>query len=290
MANCVHCPEYFPDTETLIAPHHTRDQKRRWEGRIPVKPWHQPVTVAIPHLNTLDSLEVCVGLLRCQTIQPYILVIDTGSPADILEKLEDLRWTDCEVHYLRAHAWLHNSSPAAAAMDVAFALCRSKILVALHSDVYLKRRDSLEWLADMVYDQCPVAGWEQSPREGTTAWQGSVSHTFTAFWMPKMRKIGATWGFERYYEYTGIPDSWIVGFPDTEQPINLCLELAGIQPLILGREPNWSLHRTEWFDHARALTGVRAYQDVGAEQRKTVEKYAAEALADARDRLAKWSE
>jgi hypothetical protein len=106
----------------LVAPHGTRDCPSPNYGRISKKPWDYLVSVCIPHIDTPEQLELCVGLVRQQTIRPYIMVIDTGSPPEVCEKIEKLRDQDLEVHYIKSHSYVHSSAAVSAALDLGFAI------------------------------------------------------------------------------------------------------------------------------------------------------------------------
>jgi hypothetical protein len=271
----------------LVAPLGTSDRPRQWEGRLARKPWQYPATVCIPHLNTLDSLKLVIELLRLQTTPPYIVVVDTGSPWPVCEQLEALRAEDLEIHYVRAHGYIHSSAPVTTAMDVAWACVRTPYAIATHSDVYPRRRDLVEWILSQCDAACPVVGWEMSPRSSSTRWRGTPSHTFTAYCMLIMRRHGITWSMERWYEFWGVPAQETYGWPDTESMLRAGLDRWGIKPKILGPEPNFERHTTEWWDHARSLSGVSAGY-VGADLAAKIQTYAAQAQADARARLEQW--
>jgi len=79
------------NTSHLTAPLHTAECDPPHEGRIQPKPWDYRVTAAIPHLNTIEPLKMCVRLLLAQTERPYILIVDTGSSSEALKELEAMR-------------------------------------------------------------------------------------------------------------------------------------------------------------------------------------------------------
>src|ERR1022692_2921789 len=58
------CPDYQENTFRLVAPLGTADLARKWEGRCAQKSWQYAITVAIPHLDTLELLEQVVRLHR----------------------------------------------------------------------------------------------------------------------------------------------------------------------------------------------------------------------------------
>ena len=289
-------PHATTATYSLVAPLGVRESgagdRGDWRGLPHYPPaWRHPYTVAVPHLDTPDHLAACLALLTRQEPRPYVLVIDTGSPPAVMRHLEEtVRGPGVEVHYVRSHGYLHSSQPVTVAMDLAFSLCRTPILIATHADVFLRRRDACRWLADQVSEASPVVGWQMSPRDTDPSgdWRRCVSHTFTGFHMPTMRRCGINWSFERYYQSRGLPGGPTVGWPDTESTLLAALDAAGIVPVLLGEEPNFQRHQTEWYDHARSVAGVLAAHGPADPLRLQVEGYAAQALADARARAAEW--
>jgi len=226
-----------------------------------------------------------IQLLRLQTEPPYIMIIDTGSPRDCHDALERLRATDVEIHYIRGHGYQHPSSPVCAAMDLGFALCRTPFLFCTHNDVFPRRRDLLERFMHACGPRHPVVGYEMSPREGS-GWKGVVSHTATMVHMPTIRTIGPTWSLESYWDAIGYRPRQKNGWPDTEQPFDLCLKRAGIKPRIIGPEKNYLRHVDHNIDHARSSTGLKMHpvKDLAAK----AERVMAKALAEARQRIKEW--
>lgn len=274
------------DPFSCVAPGGTRDALQAWTGRLSAKPWHYRLTAVIPHLDTPEPLGLVVELLRLQTVRPYLLVIDTGSPPEVCSELERLRADDLEVHYIRAHAYAHSSGAVVAAQDLAFALCRTSYLFCTHADVFLRRRDYLEWLLERCGERCPVVGYEMSERSWVTdEWRGTVSHTATMLYMPVLRRIGASWSLERYAEATGAPATRTDGWPDTESMFGLCLRQAGIVPLLLGPEPNFQRHTDDNIDHARSFTGSKVFRSGYHEQAR---RHLDAAMTAARQRLLQW--
>lgn len=285
VACCAECKDYEADSWRHVAPAGCAGRAHPWEGRADRKPWSYAATVAIPHLNTLDLLPAALDLWRLQTERPYLMMIDTGSPPAVCEALEKLRAPDLEIHYLRAHGYCHSSAPVTTALDAAHALCRTGHLLHVHADVFPRRRDLVAWLLEQCTEAVPVVGWEMSPRSASPLWKGTVSHTCTMLHMPTMRRIGANWSMERWYERHGRPAGQTVGWPDSESSFKDSLDDASIVPLLMGGEPNFELHRTEWFDHARSVTGSRVY---GHGLASKIEAYAAKALAEAKARAIEW--
>lgn len=278
-----------PASEALVAPGCTGDIVQRYAGRLERKPWHYQITAAIPHIGRPETLPVLIELLRLQTEPTYVLVIDTGSPVELHGQLEALRAPDVEIHYLRSHAYQHSSGPVSAAMDVAFALCRTPFLYCTHNDVFPMRRDWLAWLLDRCGPASPVIGYQQSPRVGTTSWEGSVSHTATLLHMPTMRSSNVQWNFEHYWQQLGYQPPQHDGYPDTEQPFNQCLRRAGIKPTLLGPEDNFRRMCDRNIDHARSASGLKLYATATPLERQAQLALQA-ALAAARTRIASWQE
>ena len=113
------------------------------------RPWDYPVSVALPHYETPETLPVLLELLRLQTVRSYVLLIDTGSSWKTVRELERLRAADCEIHYLRARQYRHSSAPVTTALDTAWPLCRNEYLFLTHTDVFPVRRDLLAWLLSL---------------------------------------------------------------------------------------------------------------------------------------------
>ena len=275
-----------PAAGAAVAPLGCRGRERPWEGALARKPWDYQVTAVIPHLETPETLAVLLELLALQTVRPYVLLIDTGSSAAAVRTLEALRRPDVEIHYLRAHGYRHSSAPVTTAMDVAFALCRTPYLFCTHSDVFPRRRDLLEWLLGLCREDQPVVGYEMSPRPGGNGWRNVVSHTCTMLHMPTMRRIGATWSFERYWE-SGEALPLQHGYPDTEQPFDRCLRRAGIYPRLIGHDANHARYVDQNIDHVRSLSGLKLY-DAGGELHRLCRWKLDRALGEAQVRIRAW--
>ena len=261
-------------------------------GQLAPRPWQYDVTVCLPHLDTLPQLRLALDLWRCQTLRPYFLVLDTGSPRELLDELEAVRAPDCEVHYIRAHGYLHSSAPVTAALDLAHSLCRTEYLFHTHTDVFARRRDFLAWLRDQCRAEAPVVGWQMSSREMAASpfrgeWRECVSHTATMIHMPTAHRAGLTWAMEAYYAWRPEERGPSVGWPDTESPFLLALRRAGIVPVLLGEERNFTLTRNTWFEHARSYPGLKAHAQNDALWAK-IQQYTTRAEEDARARLAVW--
>lgn len=225
------------------------------------KPWNYGCEVTIPHLNTVDTLPTIIALLRLQTVTPFISIIDTGSTPSNLEKLEALRADDLEIHSFRFAGVRHSSDFPAIACDTAFSMCRSEKLVTMHSDVFLRRRDSLAQLLSMCSKETPAVGFQMTPRE-TPGWESVVGHAFAAFHMPTMDDIGAGWSLRRASRKIGCehgPKSAIGNLLDTELCLSMILAEHGIKPHFIGTEANFEQTIHPLVRHVRTLTGARLY-------------------------------
>lgn len=265
--------------ESLVAP------LAGWAGKIARKPWDCRITAAIPHLETVEPLSVCIDVLRQQTARPYIVVIDTGSSEHTRAELEALRAEDVEIHYLRAHAYRHASEPVAVALDVAQALCRSEFILHTHADCFLRRADFLESMISRCTPENPVLGYRMSPRDwATDEWKWMVGHTATVLHMPTINRIGATWSMQRMHTQFGYPwKSGCGGWPDTETGFNCILREAGIAPEFIGDDRNGERQVDENIDHVRSYAGSKIYSE---KYHAKAAPWMVAALAEARARIA----
>jgi hypothetical protein len=246
-----------------------------------------PVSIIIPHLETPDLLEFVLPLWRHQTVEPYFIIVDTGSPWETCERLEKLRGEDCEIHYIRANGHWHTSGPICHALDLGFSRCLTPFLFSTHVDVFPKRKDFLAWLMGQCNAAQPVLGWQMSPRvsDPREDWKRCVSHTATIFHMPTVRQHRLSYNVSAFYDWYPFPPGVHNGWPDTESFLQLSLDRAGIKPKLLGSEENFELTSNEWFDHARSYTFTRHLWTPGQNK---VTGYANQALEAARQRLEQW--
>ncbi|MCA9052211.1 MAG: hypothetical protein KDA75_00160 [Planctomycetaceae bacterium] len=273
----------------LIAPlRNVPVRDRPWEGACRRKPWDYRVTAAIPVLDTPEPLELVIDLLRLQTERPFIVVIDTGSQPDELAKIAACRAADVEVHSLRLNGVRHPSDFPAMAMDLAFAICRTRYLFATHADCFLRSRTLLNEMVDLCPRVSPVVGYELTPRQHPD-WKGMVGHTCTLFDMPTMDDIGAGWSMRRLVRMFDIethePNPNRPNWPDTELLVNYIVRQAGYRPHLIGHEENFVRNRDDNIDHCRTLTGGLLYNQAHYEKAKV---WADEAMQEARERIAVW--
>jgi glycosyltransferase involved in cell wall biosynthesis len=259
-----------------------------WEGSDRKKPWDYKITAAIPALDTSETLEICIELLRLQTERPYILIIDTGSRGEQLERMRKLQAPDIEIHFLQLNAVQHPSDFPAMAMDIAFAMCRTEFIFATHADCFLKKRTFLSELLTMAKEISPVVGYEMSERAHSD-WKGMVSHTATIYHMPTMDKIGFGWSLRRLCNMYNIrdykPSPLRPNWPDTEILGNYILRYQKIKPHLIGHEENFSRQTDENIDHIRSYTSGKLYSP---EYFKKAKEWFGDARNEALERIAAW--
>lgn len=245
-----------------LAPFGTRDMPRPWEGARLKKPWEYQVTAMIPHINSIEPLAMCIEMLRSQTIQPFIVVVDTGSPKHVCNALEVMRSdsVDLDVHYIRSGCFQHSSEPVTAAMDLAQSLCATEYLYFTHTDCFLKRFDFLEHEIMMCDSRHPVVGYRMSPRDWISReWRTMIGHTATMVHVPTIQKIGAIWSMSKLHHQYGISYESQGGWPDTEVCFNKNLRDAGIKPIFIGHDTNYERFTDSNIDHSRSHMGSMIY-------------------------------
>jgi len=297
----------YDNADAFMSPIRGVDWRERpWEGVINKKPWEYRVTAAMVHIDTPDLLAVVLDILRAQTERPFLHVVDSGSLEKnriILEQME-YESDDLEVTYLRPRAWKFSSEPVSASMDCAFALCKTEFLYATHTDVFLKRRDHLEFLVSKCNEQTPAVGYQMSPRVWTCdLWKRILSHTSSVYHMPSMRKYGISWSMQAAHEaVSGIAaDPLKASWPDTEVNVSLCMHRAGYSErrlgdpeptaenpsmLMIGTETNVPYEDT-WLEHVRSTTLHKLYGGDGHDQKDRV-ILLAEAMQRAKKRILEW--
>jgi len=275
-----------------LAPLRNKDAKDKpWEGNCKKKPWEYNITAAIPVLDTYDSLELCIKLLQLQTEKPYIIIIDTGSNEENLNKILDLHSENIEIHCIRQNGVLHPSDPVSMSMDLAQSLCRTKYLFATHSDVFLKRRDFLSDILNICGDEegfYPIVGYEISPRQHDD-WHGMVSHTATIYHVPTLDKIGFGWSMRRLAHICDLenqaPHPDRPNWPDTEILGNIILRENKINIKLIGHEENFKRNVDDNIDHVRSLTIGMLYSPTYEKASKT---WFEEAKKQAKNRILEW--
>jgi len=275
-----------------LAPLRNLDVNREpWKGNCPKKPWEYEVTAVIPVIDTVESLSVCVEILRMQTVRPYILVIDTGSEQENLREILSMHDSDLEVHCIRLNGSRHPSDSVCMAMDLAQSLCRTEYMFATHSDVFLRRRDFIEDLLSVCGDQdgkFPVVGYEMSPRSHDD-WRGMISHTASMYHIRTLDRIGFGWSMRRLASMYGLeshePSPERPNWPDTEILGNMILRQHGVRTKIIGSESNFQRNKDENIDHCRSMSLGMLYSKVYYEK---AEPWIKEAIFEAKERIKSW--
>jgi hypothetical protein len=276
-----------------IAPlRNTSIDKLPWEGNCLKKPWEYKITAAIPVLDTYESLKICIEILKLQTIKPFIIIVDTGSTEDNLKKIMDLRDEDVEVHSIRTNGVLHPSDFPVFAMELAQSLCRTEYLFATHADVFLKKKDFLNFLLNLCGPQeqnkYPVVGYEITPRKHND-WEGMISHTASMYHIKTLDEIGFGWNMRRlasmYNMKNHKPNPMMPSWPDTEILGNVILRQNKIPVKIIGKEVNFQRNVDENIDHCRSITSGLLYSK---EYYKKAKEWYNIAQKEALDRINLW--
>jgi hypothetical protein len=274
--------------QRLIAPAGCLDLEpgKAHEGRARKKPWHFHSTATLAHLNTPEQLELVVELLRLQTERPYIILVDTGSDAATIDRIEALRGDDLEIHYLRGHAWQHASEPIAAACDLALDLCRTEDLFFTHADCFVVARDLIARLSARCVARNPLVGYRLTERSNMPDWRWMVGHTCLMVHVPTARRIGARWNRQAAIAAGYLSSSNPF---DTEYGFNHAFRHAGIGADILGIEDNYTRNLNDDFDHPRSFATAALYHWVGdADYRANIRGWMDAAMTEARARIARW--
>jgi len=116
----------------------------------------QPVTILIPHYQTLDSIRLCLRSIRKYTPleSVKVQVLDNGSTGASMDYLHSLSWidlvhTDCANHIWKAHYMALNQ----AVSDV-----NTPYLLLLHSDTYVHHPDWLGVLFRQITGRTVAVG------------------------------------------------------------------------------------------------------------------------------------
>jgi hypothetical protein len=262
-----------------------------WRGNCPKKPWDYEITAVIPVIDTVESLSICVEIIRLQTLRPYIIVIDTGSEPENLEKIMSMHAEDLEVNCIRLNGTQHPSDSVCMAMDLAQSLCRTEYMFATHSDVFIRRRDFLEHLLSMCGEEegkWPVVGYEMSPRAHDD-WRGMISHTASMYHIKTLDKIGFGWSMRRLASMYGLkshePSPDRPNWPDTEILGNIILRQNGIRTKTIGSELNFQRNKDENIDHCRSMSLGMLYSK---SYQNKAEPWIKQAMEEANERISLW--
>ena len=257
-----------------------------FQGSIVRKPWNYYVTVCIPHRDTPELIEVIQPLYWYQTVKPYIMVMDTGSLPEVMDRLERMvRCDDTEIHYLRPHSSIHSSQPVAWSIDIAMTMCRTEYLFLTHSDMFPRSRSILEEFMCLCGPNNPVVGYSMSHREDIrkvspypVEYKNTPGHVATMLHMPTLRDSGIRYGFRQGEMWT-----------DTEIEFGDTLKSKGIHPLILGVELNYVRQIDDRIDHCRSTTSLSMGNGLPTGKGEDIIEAMKEAVARAEDWKKEWN-
>ncbi len=280
-----------PGTVTAWVPDRTTPEgqhEQRYKGALAEKPWDYDIEVWIPVLDVWQALPTIMNVLRLQkSVRPFIVLVDTGSTPENFEQIQKLDGNDVEIHSLRFKGVHHPSDFVAAALDLGISQCRTEKIFLTHADVILRRRDFLRELMDLCAADCPGVGYQMSPR-GFTGWENVLSHTATCLHMPTIRRIGGAYSLHRLCVKSNCehkPNSWAESWPDTEQLMSMVMAEHGIEPMLIGTEPNNMPTIDENIYHARSITAAQLYAPVYALKART---WLDAAIEEGQQNIAKW--
>ena len=257
-----------------------------WQGRMHRKPWHFLITAAIPCFDHAVETAAVIELLRLQTCKPYIILVDTGSCARELAKLETLRAQDVELHLIRRNAMQHPCDSIAAAMDLAFSMADTPYVYTTHQDCFVRARHWLQHLVDNIHGLAAI-GYRLSPRK-FPGWEQHLGHTSTLFSVAEWDRLGATWSLRRAASLLGVGrpanDMTIFDAIDTEAAFNTRFIQAGAKTAFVGTEENFVRTLDDNIDHPRSLICTGLYYPPSYQARRQATDLALQA-ALARIRL-----
>jgi len=261
-----------------------------WEGQAGCRrPWHYPFSVSFCHMDTPTEASLVCSLWKLAIPRPYIIIVDTGSKPENLEKLQILRTDGVEVLSLPMHGFRHASEFVSVGCDVALAACRTDMMVFTHSDCFIRDRAVGRFFLERVSPRFPAVGYKMSPRAHPDC-KWMLSHTLTGLHIPTCDRIGLTWSMRRCFAHLGTPyvtaGTVGVSWPDTESGFNYCLRDAGIKPFFIGEEANNVRHTDGLIDHCRSTTCSKLYSPG---HHALVKSWLEPAHQEANARIAEWS-
>lgn len=270
-------------------------------GVIEKKPWDYKVTVCVPHWCTPQLIPILVQLYWYQSIEPYILIIDTGSSKEDIEELEKLRNQNVEIHYLRPHALIHASETISTAIDLSIAMCKTSHLFLTHSDCFPMSQTLLEELYVLCDKNNPVVGYQMSQRdEGYTwtcrsdaslnsdiknEWRQIPGHVCTMLYIPTILNLGIRYSMN----VTSLDE--ILKHPalcDTETSFGKQLVQKGVKPLFIGAETNFLRQTDSRIDHFRSYTSFHRVHSKDSIQIIQKNSEAQDAIEKAKARIEIW--
>lgn len=230
------------------------------------------VTVNLPHRGTASLVESVLPLWLHQSVPVVVDVVDTGSDPSTIGQLQDTvaRHEGSRLHTISPRAWKHPSESIALACDFSLMYAETEYVLYSHVDVFPHSRHLVHWLMDQCSAECPVVGYEISPRDhvvgylskvrkdnGKREWKGMVGHSLTMVHLPTIRAYrGLCWRYDEHFlkEFAYLEPHEFAGW-DTEVSFNLWLRYYGVEPKIVGHDRNMEHFVDRWHGHARSYPG-----------------------------------
>lgn len=291
--SCLSC-RLRPEAEISNLKSNIRSNRRRYAA--PLR--SDAVTINLPHHSTPELLEATLPLWLAQTVPTVIDVVDTGSTRAVIDRVRTIchrmnheHGERVRLHTIAPRTWRHMAEPVAIACEFSQLFADSERILFSHVDVFPRRRDLVEWLATQCTAEQPVVGYEISSRDhvqGRVAqlWRGMVGHTLTMTHAPTLRWHGITWDFERGISEFGLSPEDARNW-DTEITFNLALQAAGITPLLVGHDENYTHKVDQWHGHARSYPSATIF---GADHAAKAAPWVAQEIHEAQERLQQWKQ
>lgn len=230
------------------------------------------VTVNLPHRSTPDLVQAALPLWLNQSVPVVVDVVDTGSRYEHLMTLRLLAESSAgklRLHTLWPRPWSHPSEVIAMACELSQMYAETDYILFSHVDVFPHSQHLVRWLMGQCSADCPVVGYEISPRDSVTGflsrdradgqgreWQGMVGHSLTMVYAPMVRSSLVSWLYDesQLAARFGWGQADYAGW-DTEVSFNLLLRQAGVVPKIVGHDLNREHLVDQWHGHARSYPG-----------------------------------
>lgn len=258
-----------------------------WTGTLLPKPWDHLITAVIPCLDHATETAACIRLLQLQTCRPHIILVDTGSTAAELHRLDSLRRTDVELHMIRRAAVRHPCDLIASALDLGFSLADTPYVFTTHQDCFLRNRHFLQHLVDNIHGLAAI-GYQLTPRH-FPEWHNHLGHTATLFSLTEYDRLGLTWSLRRaaFLLGHGRPHNphTTQGSIDTEAAINTLMNQRAARIAFVGTECNHARTLDDNIDHCRSLVCSSLYN---ADHHAQATAWTKHALTEARQRIKAW--
>lgn len=244
-----------------------------WRGQERKKPWHFPLTIAIPHWGTtLNLIQTSLASWEAQNLKPYLQIWDTGSPLSYHTDLQNLSAPNLEINFLRSNAWRNPWEGVQKAWEFAYQSVSTKHLLITHNDLIPNSPNLLRELLSLCDEQTPIVGY--SDKNNSKA----IGCLFTLLNIPVLRSLDihftTSWLKENYPS---------LKTEDPLAPFQNSLKRAQIEPLIIGHDEgkNTTIH----FEHFGGLT---QYLLTG-QALETKEREMQDFIRKSENRIASWN-